>query len=592
MIKVINLKIEFWLIAAILVIIGLVIVILPLWRKQGVEESDVDQQNIDIARQKLIDLKAQLGNGKIDQAQYELQLNELELALNDDLSLSQNASATQKQGRWMIGFLVVLVPVVAVSLYLILGDSSPNALLMPSEVSNIANKQPSVKQTIGTVEAMVSDLAERLKNQPDDLQGWVMLGKSYKYLQKFEKAAEAFSKANILAGTDPNVMLQYADALVMVNQGGFTAESKRLIFKALELAPDNATGLWLAGKLKAEEGDHIAAMEYLQSLRPQVEPGSKSDEQLKILMASVQFRIDGNGENAVSSAGSFTETKSIEDSIVSLVGSLKDNPNDVQAWAELGKSYKSLKQYDKAITAFEKAQLLSGKQVGAMLMYADALVMKNDGQYSEQAKKLIFKALEIKPDETTGLWLAGKSRVQEAKYSQALQYLRRAEAQLQPGSQSHKIMLSYISHVESQLPVSSAEKSVMPAVTAKLENGKEQSSAETGIQVKVALSAELKNLTKANDTVFIYAKAMSGPQMPLAIVRKKVSDLPLSVRLTDAQAMTPMMKLSKFQQVKLTARISKSGNAMPQAGDFIGVVNGVNVSSQQMVNINIDRTIN
>jgi len=80
------------------------------------------------------------------------------------------------------------------------------------------------------------------------------------------------------------------------------------------------------------------------------------------------------------------------------------------------------------------------------------------------------------------------------------------------------------------------------------------------------------------DTVFIYAQALSGPKMPLAIVRKKVSDLPIKVSLDDTMAMMPTMKLSNFEKVKLLARISKSGNAMTQPGDLIGVIEQVLLS--------------
>jgi cytochrome c-type biogenesis protein CcmH/NrfG len=450
------------------------------------------------------------------------------------------------------------------------------------------------KAKIGSVDNMVAGLAERLKNQPDDLQGWVMLGKSYKFIKQFDKAAEAFSKANILAGTDPEIMLQYADSLVMVNQGSFAGEAKRLIFKALELDSDNATGLWLAGKVKVEEGEYVAALKYLRILQPQLERGSQHYQELETFIANVQSQIEGGKANTVTSVDSnVVNNGSNEENIISLEERLKNNPDDLQGWADLANAYKRLKQYDKAISAFEKSKVLSGNQADVMLMYADALVMRDDGQYSEQAKALIFKALELKPDDTTALWLGGKTKVQEGKYNEALQYLRKAETNLQPGSQSHNIMLGYIVYVESLIASSTTTSMAVPAVNTKMsETNKTQASGEARIQVKVTLSAELQNQTTANDTVFIYAKAMSGPQMPLAIVRKKVSDLPVTVWLTDTQAMMPMMKLSKFNNVKLTARISKSGNAITQPGDIIGVVNSVSVTSQQVININIDRIIN
>jgi cytochrome c-type biogenesis protein CcmH len=98
--------------------------------------------------------------------------------------------------------------------------------------------------------------------------------------------------------------------------------------------------------------------------------------------------------------------------------------------------------------------------------------------------------------------------------------------------------------------------------------------------VQVSLAPELQTAVAPTDTLFIYAQAVSGPKMPLAIVRKQVADLPLTVTLTDAQAMMPNMKLSNFAEVKLLARISKSGNAMAQPGDLIGTIESVATGDQ------------
>ena len=111
------------------------------------------------------------------------------------------------------------------------------------------------------------------------------------------------------------------------------------------------------------------------------------------------------------------------------------------------------------------------------------------------------------------------------------------------------------------------------------------------IEVSVNLSSEFESLVQATDTVFIYAQALSGPQMPLAIVRKQVSDLPLTVSLSDAQAMAPAFKLSAFKDVKLIARISKSGNAIKQPGDLIGIVEPVSVANTNKVVIKIDSRV-
>jgi cytochrome c-type biogenesis protein CcmH len=107
----------------------------------------------------------------------------------------------------------------------------------------------------------------------------------------------------------------------------------------------------------------------------------------------------------------------------------------------------------------------------------------------------------------------------------------------------------------------------------------------------VSLSPKLQKAAAAEDTVFIYAQALSGPKMPLAIVRKHVSDLPLAVSLNDSMAMMPNMKLSNFASVKLLARISKSGNAMTQPNDLIGIIEQVDLTDKSIHKIIINTPV-
>jgi len=571
------LKTEFWLISSAFIALALIIVLPPLWRKTEVQESDVDQQNIDIARQKLADLKAQLQAGAIDQAQYDEQFAELERALSFDLALSNKTQQTDKQmGRWMTWVVLLALPVVTVLLYQIFGN--PSGLFYKKAHESIKS-QSAQQQQVGSIASMVSGLAERLQKQPDDVQGWLMLGKSYKYLKQFDKAVDAFAKANVLAGDDPDVMLQYADALVMINGGSFVDPAKQLIFKALEIAPQNTTALWLGGMAKAQNGEYAAALNYWQTLEGMLEPGSKAYNELQNLKNNVQAQMDKSSTEPINLAldGGNQDNGALETAAASLRAKLKDDPNDQQSWILLGKTYKALKQYDLAISAFKKADVISGNQSDAMLLYADALVMNAKGFYSDGAKALIFKALSLDPENVTGLWLAAKAKIQDGALTEGLSYLHKAEAKLPPGSNSLKTLRSYIAKLESQAPDIAKPTAPSQAVTG------------SGITVSVSLSDALKATAGANDTLFVYAKAMSGPQMPLAIVRKQVKDLPLQVVLTDAQAMTPMMKLSKFPRVKVLARVSKSGNAMPQPGDLVGSAGNVAVAGQQPVSIMIDR---
>jgi cytochrome c-type biogenesis protein CcmH len=129
------------------------------------------------------------------------------------------------------------------------------------------------------------------------------------------------------------------------------------------------------------------------------------------------------------------------------------------------------------------------------------------------------------------------------------------------------------------LPTTSnkVDKKVVPEVTTetpKATNAK-------NIIVTVTLSEHLKNQANANDSVFIYAKAMSGPPMPLAAKRLQVKDLPITITLDDSTAMMPAMKLSGFPKVIIGARISKSGNAIGVSGDLYSEKKDIALGTKQ-----------
>ena len=111
------------------------------------------------------------------------------------------------------------------------------------------------------------------------------------------------------------------------------------------------------------------------------------------------------------------------------------------------------------------------------------------------------------------------------------------------------------------------------------------------VAVRVSIVPELEGQVAAGDTLFVFARAAEGPRVPLAIVRKTAGELPLDVTLDDSMAMAPQMKLSAFSSVVIGARVSKSGNAMPQSGDLSGVSAVVSSSQTATVSVIIDQVV-
>lgn len=281
-------------------------------------------------------------------------------------------------------------------------------------------------------------------------------------------------------------------------------------------------------------------------------------------------------ESAV--AGQSTSQHSIEDMMTSLEQRLVKNPDDAEGWMMLGRTYMTTQRYAEAAIIFEKVITQVGEKPSLLFAQADALAMAQGGRLSGRPVELIKKALIQSPDNVTGLWLAGLAEEEQGNDKQAIEYWRKAEKLLtnDPGSLTE--LRGLLQKAENRLNSDKAKVTDNPVSSA-------------SITVEVKLDEQLKSKTRPDDTVFIYARALQGVRMPLAIVKKKVSDLPVKVLLNDQQAVIPDMSISKFSQVKIIARVSRSGQATFQSGDLIGEVNQVDTKKSATVNIIINHEL-
>ncbi len=382
---------------AVMLLTALGMLLLPLIKVPKVNEINIAEQNIAIAKSQLHELKQQKSAGVLSVDDYQQQRQELELSLADDLAITQAVEATQTQGRWLIPVLCLAIPAFSLLLYSRIGDFQ--ALEPTPEML----AQPKATPSAEDINRMVAKLAERMKTDPGNAEGWYMLGKSYKYLQQYSKAVDAYAHAYQLLGERSDLMLEYAEVLALANHEQFSGKPAELVLNVLAREPDNVSALWFGGIVKAQAGEAPEAVKLWQKLYGLLPQDSEAQQQVKAMLASI---------NA------------------------SPSPNT-----------------------------------------------------SEQAQ--------------------------------------------QPSMSGHEVHLN------------------------------------------VMLAPELQAKVSPSDTVFIYAQAVSGPKMPLAVVRKTVADLPVQVTLSDALAMSPMYKLSMFSEIKLIARVSKTGNAVSAPGDLIGTIESV-----------------
>jgi cytochrome c-type biogenesis protein CcmH len=222
---------------------------------------------------------------------------------------------------------------------------------------------------------------------------------------------------------------------------------------------------------------------------------------------------------------------------------------------------------------------------------ADTIAMTSGQSLEGRPIELIKRALQFDPRNEKALWLAGTAAYEGKDYRGALSYWQRLYAMQQPGSEGAKAMERNISEIEMLLGerVSSLQPPAPPGGPTDTSSVSSVSAGKISGELKLA--DNLRDRVAPSDSVFIFAKAISGPPMPLAVMRTTAADLPLTFTLDDSLSMTPQMRLSAFSQVIVTARISKSGSATAQSGDLQGSVGNVSTDGTQGVQLLITEVV-
>ncbi len=255
------------------------------------------------------------------------------------------------------------------------------------------------------------------------------------------------------------------------------------------------------------------------------------------------------------------QVSDIADLAVKLEARLQENPQNIEGWFLLGRTYMQLEQYADAVRAYETLYAKIPEDASAQLSLANALAMLHGGQLNARGVELLEKVLKTEPDSVTALWLLGQNAMRRNRPAEALDYWRRAYPLLAAEPQAQQQLGRMVAQLERGMGIT-------PQQVTQAETPAVVQNTQPGLTVSVDLDPAWRNKASPNDVVFVYAKALQGPPMPLAVARKSVADLPIIVKLDDSMAMLPQMKLSAFEQVLVGARISKTGQAIPQTGDL------------------------
>jgi cytochrome c-type biogenesis protein CcmH len=260
----------------------------------------------------------------------------------------------------------------------------------------------------------------------------------------------------------------------------------------------------------------------------------------------------------------------LEAMVARLAAQVEGSPEDAKGWTLLARSYSVMGRYPEAVRAYERAAALVPRDADLLADFADTLAVTQGRNLQGKPLELVQRALEIDPEHWKALALAGTAAFDRKDYGRAIAYWERLERVAPAGSE-----------IGRSVGESIAEARALAGAKRAAPGSPQVASAPAGAKVtgKVTLAEALAVNAAPTDTVFIFARAASGPPMPLAVLRKQVKDLPLDFMLDDSMAMAPDLKLSRFSEVIVVARISRSGSATPQSGDVQGFSEAVKIGA-------------
>jgi cytochrome c-type biogenesis protein CcmH len=266
------------------------------------------------------------------------------------------------------------------------------------------------------------------------------------------------------------------------------------------------------------------------------------------------------------------QPQTIEGMTARLEASVKADPQSAEGWYFLGRTYMAQERAADAAIAFGRVVEIGGREPELLGQWAQALYFAGDKQWTERLQALTDEALKADPAEVTSLGLLGIAAYEEERFEDAIGFWERLVAVLPEQDPSRQAIQGGITRASERLAVPTAE---TPAAAAAAQ-----------LTVMVDLAPALKDQVEPSDSVFVFARAASGPPMPLAVKRLTVADLPVEVSLSDSDAMMPQLKISGFAEVQLVARISRSGNAT--AGEWIGRSQPLSSSTTEAQHLTID----
>ena len=530
----------FWLIVSTMTVLVLGLLLWPLLKRTAAAVTGEQEKTLSIFRQQFAELGQDRANGVLTDELYEQARRELERRLLEETGATETTptmARRQVSSRPVALALAIIIPTVSGLLYWELGN--PLAMTQSDEPAlSGQGTAEGAHQSPDGLAAMVERLQQKMEENPNDGVGWGMLARSYMAMGRHADAVPIYEKAVKLIPDDAQLLVDYADALGVLHGRKLDGKPEVLIQQALKIDPRNVKALMLAGTVAFNRKNFARAAKDWEQARANL-PADTDPEMTQQLMAAIaeaQSQLGGGQATMPASteptvpAQQTGQSRAISGTVTlapSLAG--KGSPSDV---------------------LFVFAREVGGPPMPVSIVRATRKDLPFTFQLDDSTSPMPSRKLSS----------AGPVVIvaRLSKSGQAMPQNGDLEGTSQP-VQSGVDGITVV--IDRERPYAESAAPAQPIG---------QAGQPRTIRGTVTMAPGLVGKGSPTDTLFVFAREMSGPPMPVSIVRATGKDLPFTFQLDDSTSPMPSRKLSSAGPVVIVARMSKSGQAMPQSGDLEG----------------------
>jgi cytochrome c-type biogenesis protein CcmH len=450
-----------WLALTAVTFCVLVALLVPLFRHHRGSVSRANQE-LAIYRDQLAELQREAEAGRISPPEAKAAETEIQrkiLAAADSIDPAEAGAAAPRATSRAVALVLVAagVPVGALAVYLSVGSpTEPGHPFDPVRAATHAQAEARARE----MAVLVDKLAKRLEQEPDNLQGWLILAQSYTAMQRNAEAADAYRHAYELSGKDATYAADYGEALVAAAEATVTPEAKALFEQASTADPSEPRARFYLGLAKAQAGqareaiamwrsleiDSPADAQWLPAVREMIrsvaaDAGIDSESVPATSRAPIAKAPDPSAEDAAA-AQSMTpdqQQQMIRDMVGGLAQRLESNPNDLEGWKRLGRSYVVLNEPDRAKQAYGRAVTLAPTDVALLNDYANAtLLAPGPAALPPESVNTLRDILISDEFNPTALWLVGLAEADAGNRQEAIRLWERLLPQLESGTSAQR----------------------------------------------------------------------------------------------------------------------------------------------------------